>query len=65
MSHSIDALEILELTLIPRSAPPIYAVGLAASRITFADQQRRAINVIWALLKEGRVRIGDEIVIVG
>ena len=65
MSDSNEALEILELTLIPGSLPPVYAVGLVASRITFADQQRRAINIISALLTEGRIRAGDELAVIG
>lgn len=65
MSETNAALEILELTLIPGSLPPVYAVGLVASRITFADQQRRAINIIWALLSEGRVSKGDQIAVIG
>jgi len=36
-----------------------------ANRITFADQQRRAVNLIWALLSESRVVPGDRIAIVG
>ena len=43
----------------------MYAVGIAASRITIADQQRRAVNLIWALLREGRVMAGSRIAIVG
>jgi hypothetical protein len=61
----IVALEILDLALVPGISPAIYTIGMAASRITIADQQRRAVNIIWALLREGRVAAGDRIAIVG
>lgn len=59
------ALEILDLALVPGISPAAYAIGMAAARITIADQQRRAVNVVWALLREGRVAPGDRIAIVG
>ena len=65
MPDAATALEILDLSLVPGSCPPVYGIGLAASRITIADQQRRAVNLIWALLREGRVTDGDQIAIVG
>lgn len=60
-----EALEVLELMLVPGSRPPVYAVGMAARRITFADQQRRSLNLVWALVREGRAVPGQHIAIVG
>jgi hypothetical protein len=65
VSDATVALEILDLALVPGSVPPVYAIGIAASRITLADQQRRAINVVWALLREGRVKRGDVVAVIG
>lgn len=62
---SSTALEILELSLVPGSTPAVYNIGLAARRITIADQQRRAINLVWALVCEHRVAAGDKIAIIG
>jgi hypothetical protein len=60
------AAEIIELSHIPgHAAPGVYPVGLPAKRITLADQQHRAINLVWALLAENRLASGDTLAIVG
>ena len=65
MSDATVALEVLDLALVPGSSPSVYVVGMSASRITLADQQRRAVNIIWALLRERRVKPDQTVAIVG
>jgi len=66
MHSNPAAAELLELFHIPGGvAPGVYAVGLAAKRITLADQQRRAVNLVWALLVEGRVKAPERLAIIG
>lgn len=59
------ALELLDLALVPGSSPAVYAIGMATSRITMDDQQKRSVNIVWALLRERRVLRGEPIAIIG
>lgn len=43
----------------------VFALGCHARRVTFADQQARAFNLVWSLLERGRIRKGDRVAVVG
>lgn len=43
----------------------IYHIGPFARRISFATQQTRALNLVWALKRSGRIRERDEVVVIG
>lgn len=43
----------------------IFLVGKNATRVTFASQQKRALNLLWALSEEKKIHAGDRIAIVG
>jgi Pyridine nucleotide-disulphide oxidoreductase len=45
--------------------PGIYFIGPFGRRVSFASQQRRALNTIWALEKAGKIREGQDIAVVG
>lgn len=58
--------EQLELVQVPNGYwPDVYVLGLHAARITFADQQKRAFNLLSALLASGRLQPKDALGIVG
>ncbi|WNG60337.1 hypothetical protein F0U59_40720 [Archangium gephyra] len=58
--------EQLELAQVPNGYwPDVYVLGLHAARITFADQQKRAFNLVSALCASGRLRPKDTLGIVG
>lgn len=58
--------EQLALVQVPEGEwPDVYLLGIPASRITFADQQKRAFNMIAALLASDRIRADDALGIVG
>lgn len=43
----------------------VFAVGSNASRVTFASQQRRALNLLWALTEDEILEAGMKVGIVG
>lgn len=58
--------EQLELVQVPNGYwPDVYVLGLHAARITFADQQKRAFNLVSALFASGRLQPKDTLGIVG
>nr|MDQ2646003.1 FAD-dependent oxidoreductase [Myxococcota bacterium] len=58
--------EQLELAQVPEGEwPGVYLLGTPASRITIADQQKRAFNLVASLVASGRVRPETAIAIVG
>ncbi|WP_404364433.1 FAD-dependent oxidoreductase [Corallococcus coralloides] len=68
MHRSIDSSwqEQIELAQVPKGYwPGVYILGTHAARITFADQQKRALNLLSALVASGRLRPSDELGIIG
>jgi pyridine nucleotide-disulfide oxidoreductase len=45
--------------------PRVYAIGAAASRLTFLSQQHRALNLIWALRVKGELLPETRVAVVG
>ncbi len=43
----------------------VFALGNFARQVTFASQQLRALNLVWALLRTGRLSEGQHIAVVG
>ena len=56
--------QILRWMEIPRH-PNVFALGNFARQVTFASQQTRAFNLIWALCRENRIQAGSRVGIVG
>jgi ABC-type uncharacterized transport system substrate-binding protein len=55
---------ILDVMHVPR-LKNCYVLGSFARRVTFADQQRRALNLIWAATSSGRLKRDDRLAIIG
>ncbi len=45
--------------------PHVFALGNFARQVTFASQQARAFNLIWALFKENRLAPGQRVAVIG
>src|SRR5262245_50706809 len=45
--------------------PSVFALGSFARQVTFASQQTRALNLIWALFRADRLSPGRHIAVVG
>jgi hypothetical protein len=45
--------------------PKVFALGNFARQVTFASQQARAFNLIWALFKENRLASGQRVAVIG
>jgi hypothetical protein len=56
--------EIIRWMEVPRH-PNVFALGTFARQVTFASQQTRALNLIWALFRTARLSAGQRIAVVG
>jgi len=45
--------------------PKVFFVGKGAGRVTFVAQQRRAINLTWALAEQGVFKLGAHVAVIG
>ncbi|HSL55866.1 MAG TPA: hypothetical protein VK868_15785 [Pyrinomonadaceae bacterium] len=45
--------------------PHVFALGNFARQVTFASQQARAFNLIWALFRENRLAAGQRVAVIG
>lgn len=43
----------------------LYTIGPFGSRVSFASQQRRALNTVWALEQQGTIKAGDRVAVIG
>lgn len=43
----------------------VYFLGPYARRVSFASQQNRALNLIWALRANGTIKLGNKIAVIG
>jgi hypothetical protein len=66
MTNQQDSIasEMIRWMEIP-GKPQVFALGNFARQVTFASQQARAFNLIWALFKENRLTAGQNIAVVG
>jgi|GEM_PF-2675656 len=65
MSHSDSiASELIRWMEVPRQ-PHVYALGNFARQVTFASQQTRAFNLIWALFRTNQLSAGQRVAVVG
>jgi hypothetical protein len=60
----IDPHIVLEPS-ITKSLPGAYFIGPFGRRVSFASQQRRVLNTIWALEETGKLQCEDRVAIVG
>jgi hypothetical protein len=56
--------EILAWLELPKH-PSVFALGCFARQVTFASQQTRALNLVWALFKTGRLVAGQRVAVIG
>ena len=56
--------EILRWMEVP-GQPNVFALGDFARQVTFASQQTRALNLIWALFQTNRLSSGHRVAVVG
>jgi Alanine dehydrogenase/PNT, C-terminal domain len=64
MTDSFKATAVLNALCIPDCYPNVYFLGPFAERVSFASQQRRALNLFWALEQINSVR-GRRVAIIG
>jgi len=66
MGHAGDAAVEAILRAASAGEPmKVFYLGPFARRISFATQQTRALNLVWALNSRGLVKEGDEVAVVG
>jgi len=61
---SEEAKKLIQCMEVPRQ-PNIFALGNFARQVTFASQQARAFNLIWALFRTHRLAAGQRVAVVG
>ena len=66
MNKTVDpiASDVLRWMEVPRH-PNVFALGPFARQVTFASQQVRAFNLIWALFRQNRLAPGQRVAVVG
>ena len=66
MSNDPDDIagELLRWMEVPRQ-PNVFALGNFARQVTFASQQARAFNLIWALFRTSRLAENDKVAVIG
>ncbi len=60
----MSSYKIIENSKVP-NYNKVYTVGCFSKRVTFHSQQRRALNLVWALVENEIIRKGDPIAIIG
>jgi hypothetical protein len=58
------AADLLRWMEVPQH-PNVFALGTFGRQVTFASQQTRALNLIWALAETGRLERGNQVAVVG
>jgi NAD(P)-binding Rossmann-like domain len=56
--------DIVDSTTVP-DFKSVFFIGPFAKRVSFASQQHRALNLVWALVEGGHIKLGDNIAVVG
>ena len=66
MMTQLDSIasQLIRWMEVPRQ-PHVFALGNFARQVTFASQQARAFNLIWALFKENRLAPGQRVAVIG
>ena len=59
------ALEIIEAATVPKRHDRVFCIGSFAKRVNFLAQQRRALNLVWALHEEKRFFANERIAVIG
>jgi len=57
--------EILETANVRRRGQHVYCIGPFAERVSFAAQQQRALNLVWALKQKHLLSEGTRVAVVG
>jgi hypothetical protein len=60
----MDVEIILKAATVP-GFKNVYAIGPFGNRVNFASQQRRALNLVWALEEVGEVLEGKAVAVIG
>jgi hypothetical protein len=64
MNTQSDANDLIRWLEVPQHAN-VFALGNFARQVTFASQQSRAFNLIWALVETNRLTTGSSVAIIG
>ena len=64
MTPKSDASDIIRWMEVPQHTN-VFALGNFARQVTFASQQSRAFNLVWALLETNRLSTGSSVAVVG
>ena len=66
MMTQLDSIasQLIRWMEVPRQ-PHVFALGNFARQVTFASQQARAFNLIWALFKENGLAPGQRVAVIG
>ena len=58
--------DILALMAVDeKKYPNVYFIGGRATRLTFLSQQQRALNLVWALAREGKLQPDTRLAVIG
>lgn len=61
----LTANQILKAAVVPGKANRVYCIGSFALKVNFLAQQRRALNLIWALHERGRLELSPRVAVIG
>ena len=57
--------QIVATAIVKRNHGRLFFLGPKVGRKSFASQQKRALNLMWALQKSGKIKSRDHVAIVG
>ncbi len=62
-SETLKALYLTAATIKPRTN--VFFIGPYGKRVSFASQQQRAFNTVWALYEAGKIKEGARVAVIG
>ena len=61
----LTAKQILKAAVVPGKSQRVYSIGSFSKRVNFLAQQRRALNLVWALSEDGRLENKPRVAVIG
>jgi hypothetical protein len=61
----LTAKQILAATMVPGRSQRVFCIGSFAKRVNFVAQQRRALNLVWALADTGKLKNSPRVAVIG
>jgi hypothetical protein len=65
MPMPLTAKQLLKASVVPNKSERVYTIGSFARRVNFVAQQKRALNLIWALHEVGRIENKMRVAVIG